>query len=357
MEKSADISETQMLLTFGEKVCMNLLKDHTTQQNIYWATDSYAETLGDGYTFFDPITLDKITGEGRDQIIRPHALKPKEERAQRVKDKAEVFTPTWVCNAQNNLVDEAWFGRKDIFNRPDPEDQTKWINIEEKIVFPDTEGRTWKDYVASTRLEITCGEAPYLCSRYDVVTGTYNEDVRHRIGILDRKLRIVSENTDTTTDWILWAKIALRATYGFEWQGDSLLLAREALFYTFMEHFIDKFDEKRFNRIKTKTMPGVAYIISWNIWQMDGLKFGLPGYTPYVKPKPKIIDSTPSLFGEADFPPLVLEPEHVVQPHEKFCEIKDFLQGVNLMKKSLSYKDFSDSDKKRKQKFVDLVKE
>ena len=39
---------------------MNLLKDHTTQQNIYWATDSYAD-YGENFTFFAPITLDKIT--------------------------------------------------------------------------------------------------------------------------------------------------------------------------------------------------------------------------------------------------------------------------------------------------------
>ena len=50
----ADINETQMLLSYGESVCLNLLKDHTTQQNIYWATDSYADTLGEGYKFFDP---------------------------------------------------------------------------------------------------------------------------------------------------------------------------------------------------------------------------------------------------------------------------------------------------------------
>ena len=43
MINDADISENQLLHSYGEKVCMNLLKDHTTQQNIYWATDSYAD--------------------------------------------------------------------------------------------------------------------------------------------------------------------------------------------------------------------------------------------------------------------------------------------------------------------------
>ena len=59
MINDADISENQFLHSYGEKVCMNLLKDHTTQQNIYWATDSYAD-YGEDFTFFAPITLDKI---------------------------------------------------------------------------------------------------------------------------------------------------------------------------------------------------------------------------------------------------------------------------------------------------------
>lgn len=186
MINDADISENQLLHSYGEKVCMNLLKDHTTQQNIYWATDSYAD-YGEDFTFFAPITLDKITSyaskEGKvitkeqynelvkknpeekdnyQEIIRPRAVKSKEEQTQRAKDKAEVFTPAWICNAQNNLIDEEWFGRKEgLFNSPDPENPQKWINNEEKIEFP--EGKTWKDYVADTRLEITCGEAPYLC--------------------------------------------------------------------------------------------------------------------------------------------------------------------------------------------------
>ena len=60
MINDADISENQLLYSYGEKVCMNLLNDHTTQQNIYWATDSYAD-YGEDFTFFAPITLDKIT--------------------------------------------------------------------------------------------------------------------------------------------------------------------------------------------------------------------------------------------------------------------------------------------------------
>ena len=371
IKREADISENQLLVSYGEKVCMNLLKDHTTQQNIYWATDSYAN-LGEEFTFYAPITLDKITSYISDEgvvatkeqydaiikqtpearlcyqeMIRPRAVKSKQEQTQRAKDKAEVFTPAWICNAQNNLIDEAWFGRKEgLFNAPDPNDPHKWINNEEKILFP--EGKTWQDYVADMRLEITCGEAPYLCNRYDAVTGEYNQDVKYRIGMLDRKLRIVSENTKDSKEWILWAKVALRSTYGFEWQGDNLLLAREALFFTFEEHYIAQFGEKKFNQNKMRMMPGAAYIISWNVWQMDGLTYGLPGYQPFVEEKRDKYVQLSLFSGDTK------EDKRKPSPHERFCLIKDFLDGVNIHKATLCSKDFHDQSAP-KQTFESIV--
>ena len=308
-------------------------------------------------------------------MIRPRAVKSKREQTQRAKDKAEVFTPAWICNAQNNLIDEAWFGRTEgLFNSPDPEDPLKWINNEEPISFDGT-GKDWKDYVADMRLEITCGEAPYLCNRYDAVTGEYNKDVKYRIGMLDRKLRIVSENTKDSKEWILWAKVALRSTYGFEWQGDNLLLAREALFFTFEEHYIARFGEKKFNQNKMRMMPGVAYIVSWNVWQMDGLTYGLPGYADDIKRRLARVEEhrkqmeeytrtmqareanmQGSLFGEEfwGYPELtkpVLEPAGL---HEQFCIIKDFFDGINLKKATLKTQDFHDQSAP-KQTFESLV--
>ena len=387
MANSSDISENLLLLSYGEKVTMNLLKDQTTQQNIYWATDSYAE-LGEGFAFFDQMTLDRITSYISDEgivvskeqyeeiikqnpddkdkyqeMIRPRAVKSKAEQTQRAKDKAEVFTPSWICNAQNNLIDEAWFGRATgLFNSPDPEDPHKWINNEESISFEGT-GKTWKDYVCDMRLEITCGEAPYLANRYDAVTGDYNEVVKYRIGMLDRKLRIVSENAKDSKDWILWAKIALRSTYGFEWQGDNLLLAREALFFTFAEHYIERFGEKAFNQNKFRMMPDVAYIVSWNIWQMDGLTYGLPGheedmknrkqrdeqyqaklkdYERQMKEREALAEGSLFSLDEMDLPELVKPEPEPVQPFEEYCLIKDFFNGVNLTKATLKSQDFHD---------------
>ena len=156
-----DIREDD-LLALSAEVLDTLLRDHTTGKNIFWATHDY-EALGSGYDYHAEILPHLITGE-HGMVIRPRVLKSKEEQTDRAKDMAEVFTPSWVCNAQNNLVDEAWFGRKNVFNIEDTTKHT-WQSTSNKIEFP--EGKTWKDYVRATRMEMTCGEAPYLVSRYD----------------------------------------------------------------------------------------------------------------------------------------------------------------------------------------------
>lgn len=65
-----------------------------------------------------------------------------------------------------------------------------WQTVETPVQFPACKGRTpaWVQYVQSRRLEVTCGEAPFLASRYDAATGEMIP-VARRIGILDRKLR------------------------------------------------------------------------------------------------------------------------------------------------------------------------
>ena len=215
---NVDINETEIFNLYPE-VLNTLLKDHTTGRNIFWATDSYAHK-GEGFQYDDAITIENITDENG-MVIRPRALKSKDEQMERTKEMAEVFTPSWVCNVQNNLVDEAWFGRKDVFNTIDDAEHT-WVANSDKIIFPDN--KTWKSYVRATRMEITCGEAPYIVSRYDTTTGLPIE-LNQRIGMLDRKLRVVSENTETSGEWLSMAQEAYKNIYAYEWQGDNLLLA------------------------------------------------------------------------------------------------------------------------------------
>lgn len=232
MEQNIDIKENYIYQLDANLLAI-LILDKSSGKNIIWATDNYAER-GFGYQSSDQIMVDSITHRNG-SVIKPRTTKSKKEQAIRVRDKAEVFTPSWVCNNQNNLVDNAWFGRENVFNT---ENSQTWITSAEKITFP--EGRTWQDYVKANRMEISCGEAPYLASRYDTVTGKWIE-VRDRIGILDRKIRIVNENTETEQDWMKWVIKAFQSVYGFEWQGDSLLIARENLLFSFIDYYTDRF--------------------------------------------------------------------------------------------------------------------
>ena len=240
-----------------------LLKDHTTQQNIFWATDSYAE-LGDGFRWHDSITVAAITGEHGD-VIMPRVMKTRDEQQRRVKQMAEVFTPAWLVNKMNNAADEVWFGRQNVFNVPTEEG---WKPTEEPVMMP--KGKSWHDYVLATRLEITCGEAPFLTSRYDMISGV-SIAIKARMGMLDRKLRIVNEHC-TGDEWTRWALLALGSVYGFEWQGDNLLLARESLLASFSESYEQQFGHKA----DRTTLMLAAEIIAWNVWQMDGLKGVVP---------------------------------------------------------------------------------
>lgn len=240
-----------------------LLQDHSTKKNIIWGTDNYKNN-GKGYHAEDTMKISSISGKMR-KLIKPRTCKSEREQKKRSKDMAEVFTPSWICNFQNNAVDEKWFGHKDAFNK---DEGKTWIPTE-KVIFDNY--KTWQDYVKNLRLEITCGEAPYLTSRYDATSGE-QIPVRMRMGLLDRKLRVIKENVDDEKEWIEWTKIALKSVYGFDFQGDNVLLARENLFVDVLEFFQDKFGKSFGNEYANE----IAQIISWNIFQMDGMKYVVP---------------------------------------------------------------------------------
>lgn len=241
------------------QICLkNLLIDKTTKKNIVWNTNAF-EHFGMAFDYQKEIP-DYIFKKGF--CLVPRTSKTQRTKVERTRKNAEVFTPAFIVNEMNNYLDEEWFGKKNVFNE---EKNNSWLSIPFKIEFPNS--KTWQDYILSRRLEITCGEAPYLVSRYDVNTGEKIE-IKDRIGILDRKLRIVNENTNTKEDWIKWAKKAFESTFAFEYQGDNLLLARINLLMTFVEYFEDRWDEK----VDKNLLRKISNIISWNIWQMDGLE-------------------------------------------------------------------------------------
>ncbi len=262
LSDNRDIKE-ESLYSLSPKLLALLLFDQTSEHNIIWATDDYLSN-GSMFGADDPISVSSVTGQ-YNALIRPRVLKNASEQENRIRDKAEVFTPSWVCNAQNNLIDNAWFGRNDVFNT---ETNNGWETNLGSIEFT---GRSWKDYVSATRLEVSCGEAPYLTSRYDTVSGEFI-DVPNRIGLLDRKLRIISENTNDTSEWVSWALIAAKNIYGFEWQGDNVLLARENILYSILEAYYTRYNDV----LSVEILMEFCKVISWNIWQMDGIRYVIP---------------------------------------------------------------------------------
>lgn len=247
--------------SYPVEIALNtLLKDKTTRKNIIFATDIYSSYAIGEKASVTKNALNVIS-------IQPRVEKSIEEKAQRTKTKAEVFTPSWIVNQMNNFCDEDWFGRKEVFNTEN--DDHSWTTNESKIIFSDKQ--SWQDYVKLRRVEITCGEAPFVVSRYDPATGE-EIPVKNRVGFLDRKLRIVSENTETEEDWIRWSTKALQSSYGYEFQGDNLLIARINILDSMCEYRDQRFGGKTSDR----QILEWANVITWNFWQMDGLTGCIP---------------------------------------------------------------------------------
>ena len=125
-------------------------KDKTYVHNIIWATDSYIDQYrGDKrhrnpYSPTAEIRRELITGE-HNLLIQPRAAKSREEQVKRTKDKAEVFTPLNVVKQINGDVAHS-------LNLPP--------------------NHTWQDFVSARWLEITCGEGPFIASRYNPVSSS-----------------------------------------------------------------------------------------------------------------------------------------------------------------------------------------
>lgn len=268
-----------------------LLQDRASGRNLIWATKDYEER-GAGFGETDAMQAPLIAVPGR-PVVRPRVDKDAAEQRQRSTERAEVFTPAWICNRQNNLIDAAWFGWKKRDSSPfntelkkfDPLTDLGWKSTygQRLVKFPKKLKKTWQDYVKAPRLEVACGEAPYLTSRYDTVSGKMIP-VNDRVGFLGRKLRVITENVGANDlqDWLYWAKRAVQSVYGFDWQGDNVLLARENVLATVIEayHAVfsgeEKFDLSPFvggpTSLARSWLLEIVEIISWNIWQMDGIK-------------------------------------------------------------------------------------
>lgn len=222
-----------------------LLIDRTTStsrktKNIIWAHDNYKKYDPIAYAATAQIRPELITGK-RSKLIVPRALKGTNLQRKRTKARAEVFTPTWVVKKQNDTVDED-------YATDNLEAYTK---------------RKW--------LEIACGEAPYMATRYDMETGDLIP-LAKRVGFVDRKLTRINNEVTDKAEWQRLAVLAYKSSYGFEWNGDSLLLARENLLYTYRDYYINKWGDQPIYGL----FEDIAQIISYNIFQMDGLTCTIP---------------------------------------------------------------------------------
>ena len=167
----------------------------------------------------------------------PRHLKASEEQKGRTKEKAEVFTPVYIIKEMNDALDV----RCDF-----------------------------DEYIDEKVLEATCGEAPFLTTRYDVVTGQ-QIPCSERVGLLDRKLQRILNGVDKG-EWIALATRSLKATYGYEWQEDSIFLARKNLLLDVIEYYVDRFGILPNEDI----IEEWATIVSYNIFRMDGITFCIP---------------------------------------------------------------------------------
>ena len=285
-----------------------LMQDKTTRKNILFASDSYAG-YGAGYRDDSQMTEGVLLGFDSCDI-QPRVYKAAAEQAERTRKRAEVFTPAWIVNQMNNHCDAEWFGRADVFNHQEGQ---VWTVSTEPVTFP--ESKDWKQYVDSRRLEISCGEAPYIVSRYDTSTGEIIP-IERRIGILDRKLRIVNENAADEAEWFKWAFRAFQSVYGYEYQGDNLLIARMNLLYTLADYI-----EAKWHRQATrKELEKFLNVICWNFWQMDGLN----DTPPYGIPSDEVVQM--SLFDDE---------EETANDEIVYCKIYDWRADISKLFKGL----------------------
>lgn len=161
------------------------------------------------------------------------------DQKDRTKTKAEVFTPKTIVDRMNTSLDINYLGN-------------------------------YEEYIDRKVLEITCGEAPFLTTRYDASTGQ-QIPCGERVGLLDRKLQKIPEGVNKS-EWTALATRSLKATYGYEWQEDSIFLARKNLILNVIEYHIDRFKELPNQDIIEKW----ATIISYNIFRMDGVSLCIP---------------------------------------------------------------------------------
>lgn len=173
----------------------------------------------------------------------PRCQRLKEDNDKRSKDKAEIFTPIRIVKQMNDMVMEEYHKENHSFN----------------------------EYVDSTQLEITCGEGVFLATRYDSETG-FIIPIENRVGLLDRKLQRLCIEVNDKALFLKYLPRIAKSIYGYEYQGDSLLMSRFNILFSFIDYYKFKYNDS----FPQNILLELSEIIVWNVFQMDGLTMCIP---------------------------------------------------------------------------------
>ena len=259
---------------YPEGVLEKLVEDKTfsdaqagVKRNIVFGTDAYKDEYPN-CDIYSPITAKFLMR--CPAPVKPRVEKSRDEQSSRTKKSAEVFTPFWLCGKMVDYLDAEIVSTQRRSDAECAENSSRVEHVERadgRAGAPRTPPVDWRSYVDARVLEITCGEAPFIVSRYDAASGELIP-IEKRIGVLDRKLRMVNENAADEAEWLKWTVRAYESVYGYEYQGDSLAIARFNLLVTFEENLQVRWGRKP----KYPELVKIANRIAWNFWQMDGLK-------------------------------------------------------------------------------------
>ena len=239
LKKYPHIQHTELKEAFPELLRL-LLKDKTTGENLKWGTSSLVSGEGNLFQPSAPMRPGMFT-EAFEGIIQPRALKKQADQQFRTRQHGEVFTPAWVVDRQVQAA------------------------------LADFKAYPLDDFLQTIWLELTCGEGPYLTTRYDMATGDLLP-LGERVGFVDRKFQRLNQENFGKNQWLKRARWILESAYGYEYQGDSLLLARENVLLTYNDFYQAYFDE-----VPTlSNLTRMADLIASRLIQMDGLTYTVP---------------------------------------------------------------------------------
>ena len=125
----------------------------------------------------------------------------------------------------------------------------------------------------------------------------------------------MNENAADEKKCLKWVTRAFQATYGYEFQGDNLLIARVNLLMTYDDYLQERWKRKS----EAAELSKLINVIDWNIWQMDGLT----GTIPYSKAQEKFRQMTLfDMFGG--------ETEEAEENRQPLCRIYDWRADNSL---------------------------